>query len=121
MRFTIEPQGLENLGGKFQDLQQRLFGYALPRDLDAAFQIGLQEAQRNVPVRTGALRGSGHIRSSSPLQRELSFPLNYAVYTNQHHPTKAGWFDKAVDYINQTLPAQAERSFTEQVGLTNRK
>jgi hypothetical protein len=121
LRFTIETVGLENISAKMNDLQKSIFGYALPRDLDYAFNIGLQEAQRNVPVKTGALRDSGRVTTTGPLARMLNFPLSYAAKTNASHPTKAGWFDRAVDYIEETLPTNMERSVSEQVGIVSRK
>jgi hypothetical protein len=117
IKMDIQITGLE----KFKDLSSTLFEYALPRDLDYAFNIGYSDSQASVPVRTGYLKSTGQVSAPAPLERELSYSADYAGWTDLHHPTQAGWFTRSSEYIQQTLPQLVDRTVKEQVGIVSRK
>lgn len=110
-QISVELKGMEHLKAVIE-LAGENARTQVPR---AAFEVGHEafaDSQRECPVETGALRGSGHVKtpkvSASEIEIEIAYggpAADYAIYVHEdldaHHdaPTKAKFLEDPVKKI----------------------
>ena len=101
MKVTLE--GVQDAVKNIEKVQKGLREAVDKGTQEAAFFIE-REAKIGAPVNTGRLRTSIHTEVVSPNQMIVSDLVDYGIFVEFNHPTRAGFMRKAADLARKEYP-----------------